>query len=223
MLDGRQYRDPQPTDGEPLILPGVGDLRVRLLGPTATNPTQTMLGADQRSWLEQQVAASSATWNALGNQVYMHGLNAFPGDVPATNTDTWDGYYGERKQLLETLTSTSENLVVLSGDFHAASAGDLRSDPFDFETPVIATEFMAPAISSSFPDNLRNLAPLVLGINPQVRHFSPENGYAICEVTSSNWTTEIFLLADRTSESSTVTLDATLRVNAGAPGIAAIS
>lgn len=223
LLDGRQYRDPQPADGEPLILPGVGDLGIRLLGPTATDPSQTMLGTEQRSWLEQQVANSNATWNALGNQVYMHGLNAFPGDVPATNTDTWDGYFGERKELLETLTSTSDNLVVLSGDFHAASAADLRSDPFDLQTPIIATEFMAPAISSGFPNNLRDLAPLVLGINPQVRHFSPENGYMICEVTDSTWTTELHLLADRTNESSTITLDATMRVNAGAAGVASIS
>ncbi len=223
LLDGRQYRDPQPTDGEPLILPGVGDLGVRLLGPTATDPTHTMLGAEQRAWLEQQVATSTAAWNVLGNQVYMHGLNAFPGEVPATNTDTWDGYFGERKALLEALTATSDNLVILSGDFHAASGGDVRADPFDLETPVLATEFMAPAISSAFPENLRSLAPLVLGINPQVRHFSPENGFMICEVTDTAWTTEIHLLADRTSESSAISIDTTLRVNAGAPGIASIS
>ena len=223
MLDGRQYRDPQPTDGEPLVIPGIGDLGVRLLGPTALDPEHTMLGVEQRAWLEQEVAASTATWNVLGNQVYMHGLNAFPGTAPATNTDSWDGYHGERMALLENLASTSDNLIVLSGDFHAATAAEVRSDPFDLDAPVLATEFMAPAISSTFPESLRGLAPLVLGINPQVRHFSPENGYMVCEVTETDWTTEIHLLTDRTSEASAVALDSSWRVQAGSTGITSVS
>lgn len=223
MLDGRQYRAPQPTDGETLILPGIGDLGVKLLGPTALDPNHTMLGTTQRSWLETQVNASTATWNVLGNQVYMHGLNAFPGDTPATNTDTWDGYAGERKALLETLANTTPNLIVLSGDFHASTSADLRADPYDTTTPVIATEFMAPAISSTFPDTLRDLAPLVLGINPQIRHFSPDNGYMICTVTQDTWTTELHLLSNPTANASGVALEASFIVNAGAPGIASIS
>ena len=223
MLDGRQYRAPQPEDGEPLILPGVGDIGARMLGQTALDPKHSMLGTEQRSWLEAEVAASTAVWNVLGNQVYMHGINAFPGEVPAINTDTWDGYFGERKELLETLAGSSSNLVVLSGDFHASTAADVRADPFDPTTAIVATEFMAPAISSAFPERLRSLAPLVLGINPHVRHFDPDNGYMTCSVTKDEWTTSLHILEDRTNEASPVTVTTSFTVIAGTAGIASVS
>lgn len=222
MLDGRQYRDPQPTDGEPISLAGLDGLGLLTLGPTARNPEHTMLGAQQRQWLENEVASSSSTWTVLGNQVYMHGLNAFPGEEPATNTDSWDGYHGERQTLLTSLASTSENLVVLTGDFHSSTAADLRADPFDLESEVVGTEFMAPAISSTFPEQLRPLAPIVLGFNPQVRHFDPDNGYMTCEVTSESWTTRLHRLGDVTAEASPVAEVARFTVTAGTAGIAAV-
>ncbi|MDM7942585.1 MAG: alkaline phosphatase D family protein [Hydrogenophaga sp.] len=42
-----------------------------------TSATRQMLGADQQTWLSQQMAASSATWQVLGQQVLM-GRMAFP-------------------------------------------------------------------------------------------------------------------------------------------------
>lgn len=222
MLDGRQYRDAQPTDGDPVILPVVGDLGVRTLAETARDPNQSMLGPEQRQWLENEVSSSQPSWNILGNQVYMHGLDAFPGAAPATNTDTWDGYHGERLELLTNLTSSSDNLVILSGDFHSATAADVRADPFDLSGPIIATEFMAPAISSSFPELLRDLAPLVVGFNPQVRHFEPDNGFMTCEVTPTRWTTELHRLVDVTAEDSDIAVTARFTVRAGSPGIATV-
>lgn len=222
LLDGRQFRAPQPTDGEPVSLPGLGNLGIRQLSPIARNPEHSMLGANQRRWLETQVAESQARWSVLANQVYMHGLNAFPGDVPAINTDTWDGYFGERQELLEAIGGPAENVVVLSGDFHSSSAADVRSDPFDFDSPIVATEFMAPAISSTFPEALRSLAPLVLAVNPQVRHFSPENGYMTCEVTSDRWTTTLHSLDDVTEPATGSSVAATFTVESGTAGIASI-
>lgn len=223
MLDGRQHRAPQPTDGEPVQLPISGDFRVRQLGPTALDPAHSMLGAEQRQWLETQVAASTATWNVLGNQVYMHGLTAFPGPVASTNTDTWDGYAGERAELLTALTATTENLIVLSGDFHSSTSAELRADPYALDTPVLATEFMAPAISSLFPEGLAALAPIVLAINPQIQHFDPGNGYMTCEVTADTWTTTLHILDDVESAASAVVAAATFTVEAGTPGIAELT
>ncbi len=223
MLDGRQYRADQPTDGEPVELPGVGDLGLRRLGPTALDASHSMLGAEQEAWLLDGVTASSATWNVLGNQVYMHGLDAFPGDAPATNTDTWDGYHANRVRLLESLVAADPgNLIVLTGDFHSSTAADLRTDPFDRSLPVVATEFMAPAISSRFPAQLVDLAPLVLGFNPQVRHFDPANGFMTCVVTPESWTTTLHTLVDVTDEQSELREAAVFTVAAGTPGIGTV-
>ena len=219
MLDSRQHRDPQPTDGEPIVLPGIGDLGVRTMGPTALDPDHSMLGAAQEAWLQAQLANSTARWNVLGNQVFMHGLNGFPSATPATNPDTWDGYAGARRVMLEGAVAAGvRNLIVLSGDFHSSTVGDVRPDPFDPAGPIVATEFMAPAISSQFPAQLRELAPLALSINPQIRWFNPANGWMSCDVTEDTWTTEAVLLADVTDEATTALVEATITVVDGTPG-----
>ncbi len=223
MLDGRQFRSPQPTDGEAVSLPGLGNIGVRQLSDDARNPENSMLGQVQREWLESTVDASTAIWNALGNQVYMHGLNAFVGEVASINTDSWDGYFGERQELLESIGGPDRNLIVLSGDFHSSTAAEVRSDPFDLSGPIMATEFMAPAISSTFPEQLRAFAPLVLGLNPQIRNFSPDNGYMTCEVTEATWTTRLHTLNDVTDAATAVSVAMEFTVMAGQAGVATIN
>jgi alkaline phosphatase D len=110
----------------------------------------------------------------------------------------------------------------LTGDFHSSTVADLRADPYDSRGSIVATEFMAPAISSAFPNALRALAPLMLALNPQVHHFDPDNGYMTCEVTESTWTTRLHRLADVTAESSAIAEVARFTVNDGTPGIATV-
>ena len=108
---------------------------------------------------------------------------------------------------------------MLSGDFHSSSTAEVRGDPYDLTGPVMATEFMAPAISSTFPTQLGALAPLVLGINPQILNFAPENGYMTCEVNEETWTTRLHLLADVTDSESTGSVAMEFTVLSGQAGI----
>lgn len=216
VLDGRQFRDPQPTDGTPANLPGIP---VQGIGPTSLDPQQSMLGLEQRQWLIDEVTQSSAVWSTLANQVYMHGISAFPGEAPTINPDSWDGYAGARRVLLETLGEQANNLIVLTGDFHAATVAELRTDPFDMSLPVVGTEFMAPAISSQFPQQLLGLAPLVLAINTHVQHFEPRNGFMTCSVTETTWETRLHTVLDSTEEMSDAQLTGQFRVRAGNPGL----
>lgn len=219
VLDTRQYRDDQPTDGESRDLPGFGDsaaLGVRTLGPTALDPNHTMLGVDQENWLVDGVAGSSQTWNVMAQQVFMHGLDILGG---LTVTDTWDGYSANRQALLERLAGTgADNLVVLSGDFHSATVGDVHTDPFDQDSPVVATEFMASSISSSFFTEADGLVDLVLAINPQIKFFDARKGYSVCEVTPDSWTTTYRALVDPADPASPIEDLATFGVVAGTPG-----
>lgn len=219
ILDGRQFRDPQPTDGESPNIGGVGNL-VQTLGPTAQSPDQSMLGLEQRQWLIGEVTASTATWSTLANQVYMHGISALPGEIPTINPDSWDGYAGERQLLLESLGEQANNLIVLTGDFHAGTVAELRADPYDQSLPIVGTEFMAPAISSRFPEQLLGLAPIVVALNAHVQHFEPRNGFMICAVDENTWTTTIHTVIDTTDEMSGTELAATFTVDAGIQGIA---
>ncbi len=222
ILDGRQFRDPQPTDGEPVEIAAAANLGVQTLGATAQSEDQTLLGMEQRQWLLDSIANSSTNWTVLANQIYMHGLNALPGAVPTINPDSWDGYFGERRVVLDAIGRSTADVIVLTGDFHAASVGELRPDPFDLDAAIVATEFMAPAISSQFPDQLRTLAPFVLALNPQVRHFDPANGYMVCEVSAQEWRTTLLTLDDATIESSPIAVSGTFTVARGTPGLSTI-
>ena len=223
LLDGRQFRDPQPTDGDDVDLGTASSFGVQQLGPTARSADQSMLGIDQREWLLDTIEKSETNWTVLANQVMMHGLNAFPGDVPSINPDSWDGYFGERQLILQAVDAADTDVVVLTGDFHAASVGDLRPDPFDADGPIVATEFMAPAISSRFPDALRPLIPFALALNPQVRHFDPSNGFMVCAVSADRWVTTLHTLDDVTMESSAVSNVGSFTVERGTPGVAEIA
>ena len=220
MLDGRQFRDPQPTDGDPVDLPGAANLPIQTLSETSLNPDQSMLGLEQRRWLIDEVAESSAVWSTLANQVYMHGISALPAAVPTINPDSWDGYAGARRVLLETLGEQANNLIVLTGDFHAAIVADLRADPFDTTLPIVGTEFMAPAISSQFPQQLLGLAPIVVALNTQIQHFEPRNGFMTCRVNESTWETELHTVLESADEMSETQVTGQFRVRAGNPGLA---
>ncbi len=128
VLDTRQYRADQQRS-EPLV-EALGDavqIRDDALG---FSPEQTMLGEEQRAWLLDGIAASTAIWDVLAQQVFMFGGNAVVGaDPPAVVVDTWDGYAGERQAVLEAAGAAVDNLVVITGDFHSAAVADLRADP----------------------------------------------------------------------------------------------
>ena len=86
--------------------------------------------------------------------------------------------------------------------------------------PVVGTEFMAPAISSQFPQALVGLAPIVVGLNTQIQHFEPRNGFMTCSVDETTWTTRIHTVLDPTDEMSQTQVTGMFRVRAGNPGIA---
>ena len=222
MLDGRQYRDDQPVDGEFIPLPGLenADLPLRTLGPTALDPEHRFLGVEQEAWLLGELAASNSTWRVLAQQVIMHGISILPGqDPPLVTTDTWDGYYGNRKAILETLASQGiDNLVVLTGDFHSASVGDVKPDPFELESPVVATEFMATSISSQFPEAASDAAPLILATNAQIKFFDPRKGYTRCEVDAESFTAVYRAVSDPTDPDTLIEDIGTFVVTSGVPG-----
>ena len=122
--------------------------------------------------------------------------------------------------LIEALGEQANNLVVLTGDFHAATVADLRADPFDMSLPVVGTEFMAPAISSQFPQQLLGLAPLVVALNTQIQHFEPRNGFMTCSVDETTWETTLHTVLDATDEMSETQVTGQFRVSAGNPGLA---
>ena len=68
--------------------------------PTDTDaPGRTLLGATQKAWLKDALASSQARWKLIGNQVMITSLDAPPRNP--INTDSWDGYGAERRELID--------------------------------------------------------------------------------------------------------------------------
>jgi alkaline phosphatase D len=138
--------------------------------------------------------------------------------------DTWDGYAAERRVVLDALGADADNLVVLTGDFHAAAVADLRADPFDTTLPVVGTELMATSIASSFFDDdeaVESLVSTALQTNQQIKWFDSRRGYTLCVVTPQQWTATYRAVADQFDEDSPVDVASTWQIVAGTPGAVA--
>ncbi len=123
--------------------------------PRADRAPGTMMGARQKAWWKASMAASRATWRLWASSVPVMPLRFdFGRRVPAlgdvaVSSDAWEGYPGERRELLASLAQDGQsNVLALSGDHHAAIVGLLGKEPGRAGAPVLA-EIVTPAISST--------------------------------------------------------------------------
>jgi alkaline phosphatase D len=225
VLDTRQYRSNQQQSVS--FIEALGEaVQVRDDALTLA-PDHVMLGDVQRNWVIDGAEASAANWDVIAQQVFMYGGNAVVGaEPPVVVVDTWDGYAGERKLLLEAVGVATDNLVVLTGDFHPAAVADLRSDPFDYVLPLIGAEFMGTSISSSFFDDDETVGGLVAGAleaNPQIKIFDAQRGHTLCEVTPDRRRSTYRAVEDQFDETSAVQTISTWEIAAGTPVVVEVT
>lgn len=205
VLDQRQYSDLPPCrDGDP-DADDFGDCDERL-------EDRSMLGADQEAWFVETSSASPTTWNLIGNPVVLGGVDGGnDADGAAYYLDSWDGYPTARHRFIDQL-ATIDNPVVLTGDYHAGMLIDVHQRPFEPESPVVATELMAPAISSPlFPDD-------ITGRSPQVRRQLNGHGYLAVEVTPARLQARFRVLDDVADPASAISTQLACTIEAGSPG-----
>jgi alkaline phosphatase D len=125
ILDTRSYRDPNVN----------WDPNPRTLAP------KSMLGAEQFAWLQQELAASEATWKFIVTSVPLSYPTGFP-QPEVDGRDSWanyterSGYESELTSLLFFIESEGiQNVVFLAGDTHwpyAISYDPDRNGEVDF-------------------------------------------------------------------------------------------
>jgi len=112
-------------------------------------PTQdihTMLGVWQKSWFFSKLSEEGFSWKVWANEVQFVQSTI---DGLFGSTDAWDGYSGERWQILEFLKAKNmDNLVILTGDRHAFLAAEVPDRFVGDYKKVLGAEFMTGAISS---------------------------------------------------------------------------
>jgi alkaline phosphatase D len=114
------------------------------------DPSMTMMGTEQESWLYKSFARNKGLWTVLGTGTNMgyngtpaNALDWLPSDAPDRsksyvkqgidaakaglpyNLDNWGGYPKARSRLLSAAQRADVNLVVVTGDSHNGWAFDL--------------------------------------------------------------------------------------------------
>ncbi|MET0183466.1 MAG: alkaline phosphatase D family protein, partial [Caulobacterales bacterium] len=189
LLDTREIgRDEQldyQRDMRPLVRNGVSieQAAAQFKREKLDDPSRSMLGAEQETWLTRDLARSKARgqiWQILAQQVVFSqqiastGLsrllpaNASPTNWFATseqmrqydlpwNLDAWDGYPAARARLKASLVANANNAIIIGGDSHNAW---VYNSPAAGGARLAAIEFAGGSISSpGFERSLTNAAP----------------------------------------------------------------
>lgn len=161
-----------------------------------------ILGEDQWSWFESELATSEAAWRVVGTQKLVSSLIVPP--VGFGKPSPWDDYPTSRARLHDALSRHDDN-VILSGDLHFSIATDFVLSPtdplYDPEDGAgsVASELLATGITrGNFDETLcgglcaDSQVKLIEDIAEQLERTNPhvagleliEHGYATVDLTA---------------------------------------
>jgi alkaline phosphatase D len=118
--------------------------------PVRFDSSRSMLGAEQRDWLINEVSASGSKWKLIGNQVIFSAYD-YPSKLTAysKSMDMWEGYPIERDFILDAWHKNNvKDIIILTGDVHASFSMDLRKNYLD-PSSTIGKEWVTTSITSA--------------------------------------------------------------------------
>jgi alkaline phosphatase D len=202
VLDTRQYRSDQVC----------ADADIGPRCDAAFTPDFTVLGAEQEAWIAGALGGGSdgggsggARWDVVVQQVVLHQWRFAEGNA-VWNLDAWDGYPLARDRFLAALAaSAAPGRIVLTGDVHSSWVGDVVADFDDPAAEVLGTEIVAPGVSSTAPDILSTVLPVVLANSPHVAWGeTTRRGWVYHEIGTGGWRSDVRLVDDASVEGSAV-------------------
>ncbi|MEU5895578.1 MULTISPECIES: alkaline phosphatase D family protein [Streptomyces] len=195
------------------------------------DPDRTITGRAQLDWLKSGLAASDAAWKLVGTSVMitpvafgslpahllkpLAELLGLPGEGLAINTDQWDGYTDDRKELITHLRDNKiRNTVFLTGDIHMAWANDVPVKAATYPLSAsAATEFVVTSVSSDNIDDMLHVAPHTVSLvaagalkaaNRHVKWLDMDShGYGVLDVTAERSQMDYYVISDRTDPAAT--------------------
>jgi alkaline phosphatase D len=217
VLDGRQYRSDQPLRCADDQRDPSGHC------PDDLGPERTMLGAEQREWLLEELATTKARWNVLAQQT---GFAPFNRETPlrprnfGVAADSWDGYVDERQRILDWVVEHgTPNPVVLTGDSHQNWVRNVPPNFRSFDGQPVATEFMGTSISSNGdPAEPVRLSYADDPYNPHIVFRNNNRGYVRCTLTPDRWTSEFRKVSTVLQPEATASTLATFAIENGRAG-----
>ncbi|MFE4668577.1 alkaline phosphatase D family protein [Streptomyces sp. NPDC056716] len=227
LLDLRSFRSQQAASGS-------GEV---------DDPDRTLTGRAQLDWLKAGLKASDTTWRLVGNSVMiapfaigaltaellapLAELLGLPREGLAINTDQWDGYTDDRRELLDHLRAHAiRNTVFLTGDLHMAWANDVPVNAATYPLSAsAATEFVVTSVTSDNLDDLVNVpegtvtalaAPLIRAANRHVHWVDTDrHGFGVLDLTAERAQMDYYTLSDRTRADATAAWQRSYRTRSG--------
>jgi alkaline phosphatase D len=227
LLDLRSFRSQQASSGSGSV----------------DDPDRTITGRAQLDWLKAGLKASDTKWRLVGNSVMiapfvigsltadllkpLAKLLDLPQDGIGVNTDQWDGYTDDRRELLAHLRSNAiGNTVFLTGDIHMSWANDVPVDAGTYPLSAsAATEFVITSVTSDNLDDIVKVpegtvsaiaAPLIQLANRHVHWVDTDrHGYGVLDITADRAQMDYYVLSDRTSATATSSWERSYRTRSG--------
>ncbi|MEU4881888.1 alkaline phosphatase D family protein [Streptomyces althioticus] len=227
LLDLRSFRSQQVSLGD-------GDV---------DDPGRTLTGRAQLDWLKAGLSASDATWRLVGTSVMISPfalgslpaallkplakLLGLPQEGLALNTDQWDGYTADRRELLAHLRGNAiRNTVFLTGDIHMAWANDVPVNAGTYPLSAsAATEFVVTSVTSDNLDDILKVgegavdaiaSPLIRAANRHVHWVDTDrHGFGVLDLTAERAQMDYYVLSDRTEAGATAAWARSYRTRSG--------
>ncbi|MFF4737977.1 alkaline phosphatase D family protein [Streptomyces sp. NPDC001262] len=215
------------------------------------DPERTITGRAQLDWLKSGLATSDTAWRLVGNPVMMSpvAFGALPAHLlePLTkllglptggvtvNTDQWDGYTDDRRELLTHLTDRGiGNTVFLTGDIHMAWANDVPKRAATYPlSPSVATEFVVTSVTADNLDDTLHVRPHTVSaaagtaIRAANRHVKwvdmDSHGYGVLDVTRERAQMDYYVLSDKTNPKSSAAWARSYRTKSGTQRVERVS
>ncbi|WP_329340196.1 alkaline phosphatase D family protein [Streptomyces sp. NBC_00663] len=207
------------------------------------DPDRTLTGRAQLDWLKAGLKSSDTTWRLVGNSVMISPfaigslsadllkplakLLGLPQEGLALNTDQWDGYTDDRRELLAHLRSNAiRNTVFLTGDIHMAWANDVPVDAGTYPLSAsAATEFVVTSVTSDNLDDLVKVpegtvsavaAPIIKLANRHVHWVDTDrHGYGVLDITADRAQMDYYVVSDKTKANATSSWARSYRTRTG--------
>ncbi|MER6186451.1 alkaline phosphatase D family protein [Streptomyces sp. NPDC001652] len=211
VLDTRQYRSDQLYS----------DTKHAVLGPEVDDPSRTMTGAAQESWLIDGWRASEALWNVMPQQVCFSQRKLDLNAEPKMSMDAWDGYRASRRRILDGAKAAEvKNLVVMTGDVHVGYAFDIKDDFDDPASKTLGTEIVATSVASGRdgaerPPNWDTY----LKANPHLKFYDGRRGYVRVTLDRQTARADFRTVSAVTTPGAPITTAASFVTEAGDPGL----
>ncbi|MGW5904126.1 alkaline phosphatase D family protein [Streptomyces althioticus] len=227
LLDLRSFRSQQVSLGD-------GDV---------DDPGRTLTGRAQLDWLKAGLSASDATWRLVGTSVMISPfalgslpaallkplakLLGLPQEGLALNTDQWDGYTADRRELLAHLRGNGiRNTVFLTGDIHMAWANDVPVNAGTYPLSAsAATEFVVTSVTSDNLDDILKVgegavdaiaSPLIRAANRHVHWVDTDrHGFGVLDLTAERAQMDYYVLSDCTEAGATAAWARSYRTRSG--------